>query len=176
MKGLPFILVAGLVMAGCYSKPPPDTATFISPASGLRTDLLSENMLETADKTPEVIWLNAARAFEFNGKARFVLELDYLSSEEHGFLEIPAGSTLTLTIDGKDNVLSGTGSASHREKTQNNTVTERAFYTVERRLFEEITQGRKVRVEIRGKNGTVDRWFTAVNFARFIKFVDKLDQ
>ena len=175
MKGTLLILVAGLALAGCSSKPPADTTTYRSPASGLRTDLLSENMLETADKTPEVIWLNAARAFKYDHTIQYILELDYLSSEEHGFLEIPPGPTLTLTIDGKENTFSGVGSGTNREKTQGGTVTERAFYTVERRLFEEITQARKVRVQIRGKNGTVDRWFTPVNFDRFYKFVEKFD-
>jgi hypothetical protein len=175
-RSLLFLVAAG-ALAGCSTKRPPDTTSYVSPISGLRTDLLSENMFETPDKTLEVIELNGARVFGYNGASRFVLELDYLSSEEHGFLDIPPGETLTLVIDDSVVKLGGMGGSQSREKTKDRTVTERAFYTVDRPLFEKIAKAKKVRVEVAGNNGPpVVRWFAAVNFGRFADFVAKLDQ
>ena len=174
-KATLFVLAGALALAGCSTKPPPDSSTYVNPSNGLRTDILSENMLETADKTPEVLWLNGARVFAYNGVIRHVVELDYLSTEEHGFLEIPPGQTLTLTIDNEPVKLSGIGSADSRKKTNDSTVTERAIYTVNASLFFRLAHAKKVHVEVRGNKGTVDRWFTAVNFGRINEFVKKFD-
>jgi hypothetical protein len=166
--------IAALILAGCASKPPPDVTTFVSNANGLRTDLLSENMLETEDKTPEVLWLNAARAFLYNSTVKSYLELDYLSSQEHGFLEIPPGETLSLTIDGNLVKFTGPGSGKLRRKTKNETVTERAVYEVDPAIFTQLATAQKVHVQITGDRGTVDRFFGAENFRRFADFAKKI--
>ncbi len=167
-------LFAAVLLAGCASQPPPDVTTYVNQGTGTRTDLLSENMLETEDKTPEVVWLNAARAFLWNGKAKCYLELDYLSSEEHGFLNIPPGETLSLTIDGNLSKYVGMGSAKLRRKTKNATVTERAIYEVDSSLIAQLAAAKKVHVQVTGDNGTVDRWFTAESFRRFGDFAKKI--
>ena len=108
------LLLAGLLrMAGCSTTPPPNVATSYDPITGVRTDLMSENMLETPQNPPrEVVWLNASRVFKNYRKNReftYYLEISYMTREETGWLNIPAGGALTLIADGQEMRFSGSG-------------------------------------------------------------------
>src|ERR1041384_4775645 len=105
MKLLLAFLLAGMVwLSGCMTKPP-DVATDYDPITGQRTDLLSENILESPQKPPrEVLWLNGSRVFRDwrNRQGTYYLEVTYMARTDTGYLNIPAGSTLTITADGQE--------------------------------------------------------------------------
>src|SRR5215204_4315440 len=100
MKGY-LVLVGGLLLAGCASQPTPDVTTYVDQATGLRTDLMGENLLESKGPTRELVWLNASRVYRNFSDAVYYLEAQYMARENAGYLEIPSGETLTLTIDGQ---------------------------------------------------------------------------
>jgi hypothetical protein len=169
------LFVAGLVwLAGCSTTPPPDAATSYDPITGVRTDLMSQNMLETAQKPPrEVVWLNASRVFKNyrNKDSTYYLEVSYMSREETGYLNIPAGGTLTVIADGQEMRFSGTGSYNQRKKNKDGFVSESALYPATREQIQKIANAKQVKVRIRGDNGLVERDFGPANFSRFKEFL-----
>jgi hypothetical protein len=169
------LFVAGLVwLAGCSTTPPPDAATSYDPITGVRTDLMSQNMLETVQKPPrEVVWLNASRVFKNyrNKDSTYYLEVSYMSREETGYLNIPAGGTLTVIADGQEMRFSGTGSYNQRKKNKDGFVSESALYPATRDQIQKIANAKQVKVRIRGDNGLVERDFGPANFSRFKEFL-----
>jgi hypothetical protein len=164
------VLMCGLLLAGCETKPPSDISSNYGQISGLRTDLLSENELKTAEKANEVVWLNAARVFMQDGSVRFYLELDYAATLDRGYLAIPPGESLILTVDGAVNKFAGLGSADLRQA-QGTTVSERAMYEVTYSLLRDLARAKSVRVQVIGDHGSVDRNFAPENFNRFERFI-----
>jgi len=175
MKTEAIILLAGLsLIAGCATQPP-DVTTNYQPVTGQRTDLMSENILETPQQPPrEVIWLNAARVFKdyWNRKSVDYLEVNYMARSETGYLEIPLGNTLTLLVDGKEMKLSGNGSFNKRKTVKDNFVSEVALYEVTREQLAKIAFAKQVKVRIKGANGVVERDFGPENFRRFQEFLE----
>ncbi len=58
-----FLAAILIVITGCRTSPP-DVTTNFDPITGQRTDLMSENMLETPQNPPrEEVWLNTARVY-----------------------------------------------------------------------------------------------------------------
>src|SRR5262245_6305651 len=110
--------------AGCATEQPPDLATHVDQFSGLRTDLLSDNLLDTGDQPRELVWLNASRVFESDRKYIFYLEVTYMAREEVGLLDINPGQSLTLVIDGETIPVSGNGSLGPGKKSKDNLVQE----------------------------------------------------
>jgi hypothetical protein len=169
------LMLAGLVwLAGCSTTPPPDVATSYDPITGVRTDLMSENRLDTAQNPPrEVVWLNASRVFKNyrNKDSTYYLEVSYMSREDTGFLNIPAGGSLTVIADGQEMRFSGTGSYNQRKKLKDGYVREDALYPATREQLQKIANAKQVKVRIRGDNGLVERDFTADNFKRFKEFL-----
>ncbi len=133
---------------------------------------MSDNLLETESGSPprEVVWLNASRVFIDYRDSRYFLEVTYMATDEVGFLEIPAGETLTLTLDGKAMRLKGTGSANLRKR-EKNLLREVAIYEVTREQLQRIATANEVKVGIQGRNGLVQREFKEPNFKKFQKFV-----
>ena len=169
-----FGFVCGLVLlAGCASEPAPKVTTYVDQASGLRTDLLGENMLEAKGPPREVVWLNASRVFRNYRDAQYYLEVQYMARKEAGYLEIPSGETLTLILDGQPLGFSGTGSASMRKPHKDEFVIERAIYPATRVQMQKIALGKEVKVQIRGANGLVEREFNKDNQDRFRQFVTR---
>jgi hypothetical protein len=168
------LILAGLVwLAGCATKPP-DVTTSFDPITGVRTDLMSENMLETPQNPPrEVVWLNASRVFKNyrNKDYQYYLESSYMSREETGYLNIPAGNTLTITADGQDLKFISTGSYNTRKANKRGFVNESALYPVTRDQLEKIANAKTVKVRIKGDNGLVERDFGPENFRRFREFL-----
>jgi len=175
MKQEAIILLAGLsLIAGCATHPP-DVTTNYQPITGKRTDLMSENILESPQQPPrEVVWLNAARVFKdsWNSQSVDYLEVNYMARSETGFLEIPLGNTLTLVADGQEMKLSGIGSFNKRKTMKNNFVSEVALYEVTREQLAKIAFAKQVKVRIKGVNGVVERDFGAENFRRFQEFLE----
>ena len=165
-----------LVVTGCKSTPP-DVSTTFDPISGQRTDLMSENMLETSQNPPrEVIWLNAARVYRdaWNRRPELYLELDYMARAETGYLEIPVGTTLMLTVDGQEMNFTGNGSFNKRKSKQKGFVNETALYRVVQTQLAKIANAKQVKVRVKGNNGIVERDFRPENFQRFQEFLARV--
>ena len=171
-----FLGVILLILTGCRSTPP-DVSTTFDPISGQRTDLMSENMLETPQNPPrEVIWLNAARVYRdaWNRRPELYLELDYMARAETGYLEIPVGTTLMLTVDGQEMNFTGNGSFNKRKSKQKGFVNETALYRVVQTQLAKIANAKQVKVRVKGNNGIVERDFRPENFQRFQEFLTRV--
>src|ERR1043166_3815233 len=107
-------LIMALLLAGCATQAP-DVSTYYDPATGSRTDLLSDNVLETSGPPRELVELDASRLWKDYYESTYYLEVRYMAREEVGYLEIPAGETLTVIADGKPIKFSGVGSANMRK-------------------------------------------------------------
>ena len=169
-KIYPLVLAAGL-LAGCATKTQ-DSATYIDPFTGARTDLMAENMLESPEPVREIVWLNASRLFRNARDYQYYLEVDYLARAETGYLEIPPGQTLAIVADGQEIKLTGSGSLNNR-KERKEEVTERAIYPATADQLRTIASAEDVKVSILGRNGMVQRTFTPANLERFRQFVQR---
>ena len=172
--GLLFIAALAL-LTGCQTTPP-DVATNFDPITGQRTDLMSENILESPQSPPrEVVWLNASRLENkyWGHKGKYYLEVMYQALTDTGFLDISFGTSLILTVDGKDMPFTGNGSANKRTSSKKGYVTETALYEITRPQLEQIANAKQVKVRLKGANGLVDRDFAPDNFKRFQDFLAK---
>lgn len=164
-----------LILAGCRT--PPDVTTTFDPISGQRTDLISENMLETSQNpSREVIWLNAARVYRdtWNRRSELYLDVDYMAKAETGYLEIPVGTTLMLTVDGQEMNFTGNGSFNKRKSKQKGFVSEMALYRITQTQLGKIAEAKQVKVRVKGNNGIVEREFRPENFQRFKEFLARV--
>lgn len=165
------LLLAGILLAGCATQRPPVT-TYIDPFTRARTDLMSENMLESPEPVREIVWLNASRMFKNARDYQYYLEVDYMARAETGFLEIPPGETLVILADGEELKFNGSGSLNSR-KERDEEVTERAIYVASGHQLRAIANAETVKVSISGRNGMVQRTFTPANTERFRQFVSQ---
>src|SRR5215207_217834 len=164
-------LMCGLVLAaGCASDPPADVTTYVDQGTGLRTDLMGENLLEGKGPTRELVWLNASRVYRNYSDAQYYLEAQYMARDEAGYLEIPAGETMTITIDGQPLKFGGTGSSNMRKPYKKELVREVAIYPATRIQLQKIALAKDVKVSIRGNNGLIEREFSKENQERFRQF------
>jgi hypothetical protein len=170
-----FVMVAGgaALLAGCAGPQAPDVTTHIDHTTGLRTDLLGDNLLEGKGQPRELLWLNASRVYRNFSDAQYYLEAEYMAREEAGYLEIPPGDTLTIIIDGQPLKFSGTGGANLRKPYKDELVREKAIYPATRIQLQKIALGREVKVQVRGNNGLVERDFNKENQERFRQFVTR---
>jgi hypothetical protein len=160
-------------LAGCASPDAPDVTTHIDRATGLRTDLLGDNLLEGQGPPRELLWLNASRVYRTYSDAQYYLEVQYMAKEAAGYLEIPPGDTLTVLIDGQPLKFSGTGGANMRKPYKDELVREVAIYPATRVQLQKIALGKDVKVQVRGNNGLVERDFAKENQERFRQFVTR---
>lgn len=168
---LPLLLLAWA--AGCTTSQTPETASHYDPVFGVQTDMIGDNLLETPGDPRELIWLNASRVAERRGEPVYYLEVNYMANAEVGWLEIPVGETLTLTLDGQVVKLSGTGGVNMRTKYKKNFVKERALYKTDKALIQRVGRARSVQVSVRGQNGLIQRSFGPENALKFQKFAEK---
>lgn len=166
-------VLGAVLLAGCASQPPPDVTTYVDQSTGLRTDLMGENLLEGKGEPRELVWLNASRVYRNYSDANYYLEMQYMAREDAGFLEVPAGETLTITIDGQPIKFSGSGSANMRKPYKKELVREVAIYPATRIQLQKIALGKDVKVQIRGSNGLIEREFSKENQERFRQFVTR---
>jgi len=170
--GILFITVLTLI-TGCRTSPP-DVATNFDPITGARTDLMSENILETPQTPPrEVVWLNASRLDNTYSrrKGTYYLEVMYQALTDTGYLDILFGTSLILNVDGKEMRFTGNGSYNKRKSSKKGYVTETALYEVTRPQLDQIAHAKQVKVRIKGNNGLVERDFAPENFKRFEQFL-----
>lgn len=173
VKVIWIMAMVGLLGSGCASGPAPDLTTHVDQFSGLRTDLLSDNLLDTGDQPRELVWLNASRVFESERKYIYYLEVTYMAREEVGLLDINPGQSLTLIIDGETVPISGSGSLGPGKKSKDNLVQETALYKVSKILLQKIAIGRNVKVAIQGRQGLVERQLSQENIDKFQRFVTR---
>jgi hypothetical protein len=161
--------VLGLLLVGCKT-PPPDTASHYDALTGLRTDIMADNLLETEGTPREVVYLNASRVFRTPRLADYYLEVTYMATVDAGFLDIPPGESLTIIADGKELKFRTIGSSNLR-KTTKDLVHERALYETTKDMMQKIATAKDVKVRLQGRNGLVQRDFKPVNSEKFQKFV-----
>jgi uncharacterized beta-barrel protein YwiB (DUF1934 family) len=151
----------------------PDVTTHVDQFSGLRTDLLEDNLLDSGADPRELVWLNASRVFENERHYVYYLEATYMAREEVGLLEISPGQSLVLKIDGQILPLTGTGSFEMNRKARRGLVQETAIYKVDKILMQKLAIGRNTQVTLKGKNGLVERQFNQENIDKFQRFVTR---
>ena len=134
---------------------------------------MGENLLESKGPTRELVWLNASRVYRNYSDAQYYLEAQYMARDEAGFLEIPAGETLTITVDGQPLKFGGTGSSNMRKPYKKELVREVAIYPATRIQLQKIALAKDVKVSIRGNNGLIEREFSKENQERFRQFVTR---
>jgi hypothetical protein len=159
-----------LLAAGCATAPAPDVTSHYDAVSGLRTDLLADNLLTAEGPPRELIYLNASRVFRNLRDADYYLEVTYLATPQVGFFEIAPGQSLTINVDGQEMMLSGSGSSGLR-RTEANVVEERAIYPVTTLQLQRIAVGENVKVRVAGRAGLIDREFKEDNHEKFRRFV-----
>jgi len=171
-----FIQLAGLLLvAGCAMQAP-EISTYYDPVMGDRTDLLSDNLLDTPGQPRELVYLNASRVWKNYNQSTYYLEVSYMARTEVGYLEIPPGQTLTITIDGKPVKLDGSGSMNMRKPYKKELVRENALFPVSKKVLQNIAAGQQVKVQIKGDKGVIERQFAKENIDRFRKFVSTYAQ
>jgi hypothetical protein len=158
-----------LFVAGCASQAP-ELSTYYDPMFGNRTDLLSGNLLEAAGPPRELVELNASRVWK-NNDSTFYLEVSYMARAEVGYLAIPPGEMLTIIADGKAMKFDGSGSLNMRKPYKKELVRENAIYPASKSSLQNIASAEKVKVQIKGDKGVIEREFARENIERFRKFV-----
>lgn len=163
-------LAFSALLAGCASVPVPDVATHVDPFSGLRTDLIPDNLIPPRQPASEAISLNASRIYKDFTNYDYYLEVRYEALIETGPLNIRAGSSLVVLADGNEMKFSGSGTLHLREE-QRKYIIENALYRVSAEDLRRIAYARSVVVRVIGESRAVEREFGPANFERFVKFV-----
>lgn len=167
------MLSVGLAGWGCSTYKPADVTTHYDQFSGLRTDLLEDNLLETGQEPRELLWLNASRVFKSSTQYDYYLEVTYMAREEVGYLGISPGESLILKLDDEELPLRGTGSLNTSKAPQDGLVQETSIYKVSKLLMQKVSVAQVVEVRVKGRNGLVERKFTPENFDKFRRFVTR---
>ncbi len=170
-----YLIAAGLIalLAGCSTPAtPPDTATHFDPVTGLRTDLIVDNLLESDTQKRELIWLNGSRVYTDNQDFEYYLEVEYRATAETGYLDIRPGNSLVITADDKPMEFSGYGSLNNRME-RNGLVLEESIYKATADDLRQIAEAQTVTVKVIGANGIVVREFKEPNFQKFREFVNQ---
>lgn len=164
------VTAASLLLGGCGTMP--EVTTYRNPVTGIRTDVLAENLLDTGEEAPrEMLWLNAYRHFRNDWEFNYYLEAIYGAREEAGYLDIPPGRTLTIIADGEE--LTFTGLGSFEKEAENGAVFESARYEANASVMRKIADAERVTVRLRGENGIIVRDFRPENKEKFQKFVEQ---
>ena len=157
-----------LVGFGCAT-PDYQVATHVNPYTGLRTDVMADNMLEVEEPVRELVWLNASRVFKDYMNYDYYLEVHYEATVERGFLEVTPGPSLKITADGEELLFRTSGSQNSRT-TKDDLVSEDALYPTTRDAIVKIASADQVTVQIQGQNGLIQRTFTPENSSKFQEF------
>jgi hypothetical protein len=165
------LLLAVALLNGCVTRSP-DVATYYHPGDGLRTDVITDNPLDTGEPGRELLWLNASRVFKTETRYDYYLEVTYAAKAETGYLDIGPGPTLSIEADGKEMIFIGNGSENLR-KNKKGVLNETALYLAQANDLRAIASAKKVSVRVVGRHGIVQRDFGPANSERFKKFVAK---
>jgi hypothetical protein len=164
-------LLLALATAGCISNKR-STATVYHPLDGLRTDLITDNQLDSGPNPRELVWLNASRVFRTQSYYEYYLEATYAARVESGYLDIGPGPNLVIVADGKEITFTTLGSMNSR-KSRGGLVNETALFQAEPAQIQAFANAQKVTVKLIGRNGTVVREFNQANCERFRQFAQK---
>jgi len=164
-------LLLALLAAGCVSTKR-NTATVYHPLDGLRTDLITDNPLDSGPNPRELVWLNASRVFRTESYYEYYLEATYAARAETGYLDIGPGPNLVIIADGKELTFTTLGSMNSR-KSRGGLINETALFQTEPAQILAFANAQKVTVKLIGRNGTVVREFNQANFERFRQFAQK---
>ena len=168
-----YINVASLLLAlwltGCATTPP-EVASYVDPMTGLRTDLITDNLL--GEQPRDMLWLNASRVFTSESGYVYYLEVNYAAAPDTGYIEIDPGESLVILADNKEMKFKGNGSAGLRTK-KSGVLRENAIYPVQAGQLRALAAAGHVTVRVIGKNGLIQRDFSQQNSQRFQEFVSK---
>jgi len=113
------------------------------------------------------VTLNAQR-YEKQGETSYSLFVVYAGPT---FINIDAGKSLILLIDGQRHELAGRGSAGHRILVSLGLVEEKAYYhDIDPELIRQIAYAKKVEVVVKGSTDFVKRYLKDKNFSDFKNF------
>jgi hypothetical protein len=173
---LPFLATAAL-LAGCATQAP-DVTTHHDKFSTERADVMEDILLKGPTEPPrELLWLNATRYSKEFSSAPIFLGIDYMARTDTGLLDIEPGQTLTVTADGTSYKFTGTGSLNTRQtvtREGQEFVQEGAIYQIKPSQLMTISQAKQVQVQVKGKNGLVQRNLDEKAMDRLRRFVAHL--
>jgi hypothetical protein len=158
-------------MSGCLRQPDAKFYSYRSDLAGGTTDMMLQNLLETSENTGDIVWLNASRVTGRSRPSEYYLELRYEAHPNKGRLDIPAGNTLTLDIDGVPHAYRGPGSSGTRTVSSAGTLVETAIYPISADELRKIAYAQSIQAKITGHNDTVFREFKPENFENFREFI-----
>jgi hypothetical protein len=163
--------MVGLLWAGCASAPETDSYTHRSAVAGPDLDITLDNLLESNEDRTYLLWLNAVRVREGAWDARYYLEVRYEGASDAGFIDIPPGETLLMTVDGQPFRFRGLGSDATRSQTDRQTFVENALYETKADVIKQIAKGKDVKVQVNGQARKLYREFKPENIQKFRNFV-----
>ena len=106
----------------------------------------------------------------------YYIDVTYVAPKDVGYLEVPPGQTLTVVADGETIKLEGNGSFNRRRayrQDKQEFVSEKALYDVTKAQLQKLANAKKVKVQIKGNGGIVDRDFVPENFEQLRAFVTR---
>lgn len=138
------------------------------------TDMLVDNELPSPSQPREVVWLDAYRILKGAQRA-YYLQVRYLATAEVGFVDIEPGQSLTILADGETiKFYSASGSMNSRELIRGmKFAEEKALYEANREQLQKIAKAKKVKVQIKGAKGLIEREFGPKNYDDFRAFVTR---
>jgi hypothetical protein len=138
------------------------------------TDMLVDNELPSPTQPREVVWLDAYRILK-GAKHVYYLQTRYLATAEVGFVDIEPGQSLTIVADGETlKFYSASGSMNNRELVRGmKFAEEKALFEVTRDQLQKIAKAKKVKVQIKGAKGLIERDFGPKNYDDFRAFVTR---
>jgi hypothetical protein len=160
-----------VLISGCVRQPDARFYSYHNELTGSATDMLLQNLLETPENTGDLVWLNASRVTGRFRQPEYYLEVRYESHPNKGRLEIPAGPSLTLDINGVPHPYRGPGSGGSRTVSPVGTLVETAVYPVSADELRKIAYAQSVQVKVNGQHDTVFREFQPENFENFREFI-----
>jgi len=172
MKRL-FILLALLSTLTACVTPATKVSSYRDDFSGA-TDMLVDNELPSPSRPREVVWLDAYRVMK-GAQRIYYLQVRYLATAEVGFVDIEPGQSLTITADGETiKLYSASGSMNSRELVRGKKFAEeKALFEVKQEQLQKIARAKKVKVQIKGVKGLIEREFGPKNYDDFRAFVTR---
>lgn len=131
---------------------------------------MEDNLLHAPGGGRDWVALNAEQVQSAGDSARYVLALEYRSTD--GWLRIRPGASLLLLADSQRITL--TGARSRRTRGPFG-AHEEVRYPTTRALLERLAAAREVRVRVLGSRYYVDRSFSEANFKRLRRFLNPAD-
>ena len=123
---------------------------------------------------PTLTVLDAYRILK-GAKHVYYLQTRYLATAEVGFVDIEPGQSLTIVADGETiKFYSASGSMNNRELVRGmKFAEEKALFEVTRDQLQKIAKAKKVKVQIKGAKGLIERDFGPKNYDDFRAFVTR---